>query len=97
VSDFGEYTRPVARKEYRCEWCGEKILKGERHFKYAGIWEGDWQNWRMHGECKDDADMNGDMQDGFTPYEAERPAKLAPAAESNRTIPQTARTCTGRI
>ena len=31
MSDFGDYTWPKARKEYRCEWCGEKILIGEKH------------------------------------------------------------------
>lgn len=92
VSEFGGYTQPVARKEYRCEWCGEKILKGEKHHKYVGMWEGDFQNWRMHSECKQDADLNGDMQDGFTPYEAERPAKMEP----NHTILRTDHTCTAR-
>ena len=30
----------------------------------------------------------------FTPYEAERPAKLVPVAEPSRTVPQTDHTCT---
>ena len=96
MSEFGNATFPTARKEYRCEWCGETILKGEKHYKYAGMWEGDFQNWRMHDECEHDAQMNGDMQEGFTPYEAERPAKLVPVVEPSRTIPQTDHTCNSR-
>lgn len=72
MSDFGRDTRPVARKDYRCEWCGQQIPKGEKHYHYVGVWEGDWQNWRMHSECFELASANGDMREGFTPFENER-------------------------
>jgi hypothetical protein len=73
VSDFSNHTYPVSRKEYRCEWCGEPIPKGEKHLHYTGVWEGEWQNWRMHMECQDDGYLNEIIPDGFTPFENERP------------------------
>ena len=72
MSDFGESFIVVGRKDYRCEWCGEKILKGERHHQYRGIWQNEWQNWRMHNECWGGHQTNYDP-DGFTPFQAERP------------------------
>lgn len=76
MSDFCNTTTPKARKDHRCEWCAEVILKSERHVKNTGVWEGTWQNWRMHDECYEDASINDEMQDGFTPFEHERPAKV---------------------
>lgn len=51
MSDFGEMHHPVARKDHRCEWCYTVIPKSEEHKQYRSIWEGNWQNWRMHDEC----------------------------------------------
>ena len=41
-----------------------------------GIWESDWQNWRMHEECHESATLNDEMQDGFYPFENERPKPI---------------------
>lgn len=92
MSEFGNHTHPVARKEYRCEWCGEKILRGEKHFKYAGMWEGDFQNYRMHLECENACSFENSYGEGFNPFENERPAKkvVDPPSEN---IPAD-RTCT---
>lgn len=68
MSDFGETTKVVGRKDYRCEWCGENIPKGEAHRHYGGMWEGNWQNWRMHEECYLAGTKSDDMQDGWEPY-----------------------------
>ena len=73
MSDFGSPTYPVARKKYRCAWCGQYILPGEKYFKYAGMWEGDFQDWRMHSECEKAAQAEG-IQDGFEPFANARPA-----------------------
>jgi len=51
MSDFGETLSPVARKQYTCEWCGWRIPIGEQHKQYKGVFDGEWQNWRMHNEC----------------------------------------------
>jgi len=73
MTDFGETIFPVAAKNHRCEWCGDIIAKGVNHAKFAGRWDGEWQNWRMHRECYSYADNNDALVDGFTPYEGERP------------------------
>lgn len=75
MSDFGDTTWPMARKAHRCEWCAEAIPAGEKHAKFAGVWEGDWNFWRMHSECYDYGMTSGEISDGFSPYEHERPAK----------------------
>lgn len=75
MSDFENQREPVAAKDHRCEWCGETIPKGEKHIWFSGVWEGDWQNWRMHIECHRDASTSGDLGEGFTPFENERPCK----------------------
>lgn len=46
-------SQPVARKEYLCEWCPERIQVGEKHAQYAGVMDGYIQNTRMHLECLD--------------------------------------------
>ncbi len=78
--DFGETIWPVAAKDHRCEWCGETITKGEKHAHYKGKWEGEFQDWRMHRECNEDADNSDELQDGFTPYDHERPQPAATEA-----------------
>ena len=70
---FNETTHPVAAKDHRCEWCGETIPKGTKHPAFVGIWEGEFQNWRMHYECYEIAAENNLLNDGFMPYEGERP------------------------
>lgn len=46
-----KYTEPKARKEYRCIWCNEKILIGEKHAARTYIFEGDFNSDRLHLEC----------------------------------------------
>lgn len=76
MSDFYNTTTPRARKDYRCEWCGDPIPTGEQHVHFVGVWEGEWQNWRMHNECHEAAADSEEMQDGLSPYEHERPIKI---------------------
>ena len=73
MSDFGEGKWVKARKDCRCEWCGQAIKIGDRVYSYKGMWDGEWQNWRMHPECYEDHTINCDS-DGFSPYEAARPS-----------------------
>lgn len=47
---------PVAQKEYRCIWCPEKILKGEKHIHQFSKYDGNFQDQRWHLECKKAAD-----------------------------------------
>jgi hypothetical protein len=81
-TDFSLVTHPAARREHRCEWCGQKILKGEKHYKFNGVWQGDFQNWRMHTECSEAWDQENEG-DGFSPFENQRPESNCSTA--NRT------------
>jgi hypothetical protein len=40
-----------SRKIHECVWCSSEIYIGESHQKFVGIWEGDFQNWRIHHDC----------------------------------------------
>lgn len=76
MSNFGDGEWHVGRKDHRCEWCGQSIPKGETFFHYKGIFEGEWQNWRMHNECFEDYQINSDVNEGFSPFDNERPATV---------------------
>lgn len=65
-------TFPVARKPHQCVWCGELIQVGEKHQRYVGTMDGEFQSSRCHMECR--AAMNAlhakdrwALEDGFTP------------------------------
>lgn len=73
---FGSMLTPVARKDHRCEWCYERIARGERHHQFKGQWNGEWQNWRMHAECYAVYSTTVDCDEGFAPGEGERPERL---------------------
>jgi hypothetical protein len=45
-------SHPKGRKDYSCEWCGEKIPKGEQHLYRSYIFDGDFNSGRMHLECE---------------------------------------------
>jgi hypothetical protein len=73
MTDFGDTIWPVARKDHRCVWCGESIQKGNKHAHFSGKWDGEFQDWRMHRECYEDADISDELHEGFMPHEHERP------------------------
>jgi hypothetical protein len=87
MSEFGVSTHPRARRDYRCEWCGEKIFTGEIHFKFAGVWEGDFQNYRMHLECEKALNFESNYNEGFTPFDNERPTAPVLAVRWSESIP----------
>lgn len=43
----------VARKEHPCVECNAPILKGEKHLRYSGCWDGSWGGGRQHLLCRD--------------------------------------------
>jgi hypothetical protein len=67
-------TEPVARKDYYCIWCPEKILRGETHCHEVSKYDGDFQDHRWHLECKKAADTYfrryGESE--FQPHECKR-------------------------
>lgn len=55
---YESYSEPYTAKQlpkkmtkWKCIWCGENVLKDEIHTHYAGYWEDQKQNWRMHNDC----------------------------------------------
>ena len=80
--DFGEGKWVIGRKRHRCESCFGPIQKGERHWHYQGMYEGDWQNWRMHEECYLACEEDGD--DEFMPGEAPMPDRVRAFVEDGR-------------
>ena len=46
------YSHCKARKEYGCEWCGQKIQIGELHLNRVYLSAGDFTAARMHMECE---------------------------------------------
>jgi hypothetical protein len=74
MSDFGDYRRPVGRKEHSCGYCGWRIPVGEKHVQYVGVYDGEFQDWRMHNECFDDFNNSG--EETFFPGESNPPARI---------------------
>lgn len=72
--DLLSQSYPIARKEHVCEWCGEKIEKGEKYYRYTGIYDGDFQNTPLHLECQTAADkyLKENWCDEYMPYSFKR-------------------------
>ncbi len=75
--ELAETFTQVARKQYRCEWCGEAILKGEKHTKVSGLWDGRWSKYRLHFECEKAMGSDNDLawflkEEGFAPFSYKR-------------------------
>lgn len=78
-SVIGESTR-TAKKEHRCNWCGQQIVVGEVYLRSRVVFEGEPQNSKLHLECADAAAEDfREFGEGYMPYENERPAKSQPS------------------
>lgn len=52
MSDFYTPMKIVAaRKRHLCDYCGEVIRKGERHYRQFSVYEGRAGTWHEHTEC----------------------------------------------
>lgn len=49
--DFTEIKSPT--KVHRCAWCPFPIEIGTTHLKFVGRWNNEFQNWRIHLECRE--------------------------------------------
>ena len=69
-------TKPKARKQHRCIWCGEKILIGETYRREKSVYDGSFQDHKWHLECDNvSADYFSNGEEEFDPYDNERPIK----------------------
>ena len=41
----------IARKEHQCDWCRQKINKGELYNYQTFIFDGDFRDWHSHLAC----------------------------------------------
>lgn len=61
MSDFYSPMKIVrARKQHICDYCGERIRKGELHWRQFYVYEGCAGTFREHTEC-DAATVRGGM------------------------------------
>lgn len=67
-------SRPKARKDHRCIWCGQKIEKGTTYISERSVFDGEMQNHHWHVECSEASQeyfSQGECE--FDPYSNERP------------------------
>lgn len=79
-------TRPTARKEHRCIYCGGPILTGEQYVQQTGYYDNAAYRSRYHAECYDDcADectCYGEWE--FIPYSADYPERVKAIIDARR-------------
>ena len=51
MPQLGTVETHVAKKRYRCWWCGEPIEPGEKYVRWAWTDEGKIETTRVHPEC----------------------------------------------
>ena len=64
-----------ARKQHRCIWCGEMVEQGNRYLREKSVYDGAFQDFAWHPECKQDQenDINNGGDCEFISHSAERP------------------------
>ena len=58
----------VARKEHRCDFCGEVISVGEKYNRQTNVYDGRVYDWVSHNECSKlacELDMYDDCDEGL--------------------------------
>jgi hypothetical protein len=81
-------TRPKARKQHVCVWCGEKIEVGETYLHEKSVYDGSMQDHKWHIECEKACDEeNGCGECEIYPGESERPEERLGFANAERSEP----------
>ena len=61
---------PTARKEHKCDWCGQRIKIGEKYENSFLKTNGDVYSWKCHINCRKIAEhldmFDGDYDEGLT-------------------------------
>ena len=65
-----------ARKDHKCTWCGQPILKGTQYHKWVNV-DDSWFTNKVHDECLDPLDEECREMGEYYPYDNERPAVKA--------------------
>lgn len=68
-----DQSKPKARKDHLCLWCGQTIPKGEIYSRWVNVFEGDFNCNKMHLEC-DEACLE-ENEDFIAPGENQRPPR----------------------
>lgn len=87
MSDYhGEPTRPKARKEHRCIYCGGPILASEQYVHQTGFYEGEPYRSRYHNECWTDCAEEATHYGAwdFTPHSADYPPRVQAIIDARR-------------
>ena len=61
-----------SKRTHRCDWCGEKILKGSLYIKRVYKYDGDFQSSAQHTECYSamkEAYRTNVLNDGYDGYD----------------------------
>lgn len=63
-------SKPIARKEHICNYCGQIIHKGEVYCRQLNKMDGDLYTWKNHLKCQDIAEelnmFDGPCDEGLT-------------------------------
>lgn len=66
-------TQVTARKDHKCIWCGQVVPKSTSYLRERSTYDGHWQNFPWHLECKRSSFEHFRYAEDFVPYENERP------------------------
>ncbi len=85
------YTTPTrwhnaTKKQHRCEWCGERIVIGERYATWRSFYDAPMTT-RVHEECHEDMLDALEPGETFMPWSAERPPKPAQTTSGEGLVP----------
>lgn len=67
MGDFYRTQSHTARKQHRCDACGEPIEPGDEYKVESGIFDGLWYRWKWCGRCRPHVDSRNAEDHWYTP------------------------------